>query len=120
MVLQEFKSYIEKFPDNHLFSFGISNPFSSRENDINVAFTAEDFPMRKEEILQKIESALTETFSQRGGEIRFDENFQIKFEDESGDYDYEITDYCAHKIAEIEGSEVYGNQEEKLIKIAFN
>lgn len=118
MTLKEFKDYIESLPEKHKFGYGISNPFSWRGSYDEVAFSITDRPTYKEDILDKINSAYMNIFEgYKGGQYRYSDNTPIHFEDNIGDW----TDgrYCSEKIAEIEGSDIYQSQEERLVKLAF-
>lgn len=119
MNLKEFKQHIESFPNGTKFGFGISQPFSWRGVYAEVAFEMLEQPMTKEEILANIELAYTETFyGYKGGEFNYDDYTNIHFEESYGSY----TDggYTSQMIAKIENKEVYSDQEDRLVKLAFS
>lgn len=117
MILQIFKEYIEKFPENTLFRYGLSDPFSWRGAYDEVAFTLLDTPMTKEELLSKINEAYTKTFrGYKGGEYTYDDYTVVNFE--SSPNSWTDGDYVLSKIKEIEN---YKDTDESyyLVSLAF-
>lgn len=119
MNLLELKEHIESFPDGHVFSYGLSDPFSWRGSYDEVAFSITKESATKEEILANINEAYERAFyGYKGGEYRFDDYTPVNFE-EYGSRNYSDGAYTAEKIAEIEGTKAYASQQERLVKIAF-
>lgn len=119
MKLKDFKQHIESFPNGTKFDFGISLPFSWRGIYSEVAFKMLEQSMTKEEILENIELAYTETFNgYKGGEYRYNDHTDIHFETDRSSY----TDggYVSRWIAKIEEKEEYQSQEDRLVKLAFS
>lgn len=119
MILEDFKNYISSFPQDKIFDYGISEPFSWRGSYDEVAFSISERQMTREEILSRIELAYTEIFyGYKGGEFKYDGWTTVNFEKE-GSRDYSNGGYTSQMIAKIENSEEYKSQEERLIKLAF-
>jgi len=119
MDLKEFKEHIQKFPKGKKFEFGISKPFSWRGVYCEVAFQMLEQSMTREEILENIELAYTETFyGYKGGDYNYYDHTSVHFESDIGSY----TDggYVSRWIAKIEEKEEYQSQENKLVNIAFS
>ena len=119
MKLKEFKDYIENAENGKQFNYGISEPFSWRGSYDEVAFEILEQPMTREEILANIEKAYQGTFyGYKGGEYTYKDYTEVNFEEDTSSY----TDggYCAEMIAKIEGGEIYGSQENRLVKLAFS
>lgn len=119
MYLIDFKNHISAFPVGTIFDYGISEPFSWRGIYAEVAFKMLDQPMTREEILENIEKAYTETFyGHKGGEYTYHNRTEIHFEENSSRY----TDgeYCDDWITKISGEYSYMDEEERLVKLAFN
>ena len=119
MQLQEFKQYIENFDMGTTFNYGISKPFSWRGSYDEVAFALVEESMTREQVLENIELAYTETFyGYKGGEYRYKGYTTVNFEQE-GSRNYSNGDYVASMIAKIENSDTYQSQEDRLVKLAF-
>lgn len=74
--------------------------------------------MTREEILTRISLAYSDTFfGYKGGEFTYDDYTNIHFEEDSGSYT--DGDYASRWIAKIEDKEKYSDQEDRLVKIAF-
>ncbi len=119
MTLGELKQHFEGFAANTIFNFALSSPFSWRGSYNEVCFTIIKHASSKEENLDKINSALTDTFfGWKGGEFSYDENTTVNFEPARGSY----TDgyYARELIAEIEGSKYFFDEETKLVNLAFS
>lgn len=87
MKLRELKEYFEKFPDNHVFDYGLSEPFSWRGSYDEVAFRFERDIFTKEEILKNINKAYTQTFTgYKGGEYMYQDYTTVNFEESYRDY----------------------------------
>lgn len=118
MNLLEFKTYIESLPDNTQFNYSISEPFSWRGSYDEVAFSIEEKPTTKEEILRRINLAYTETFrGYKGGEYNYHDWTPINFE--SGHHAYTDKIYTKEIIKKIKNDAECLNLEEQLIKLAF-
>jgi len=118
MTLGEFKNHIVRFENGKTFKYGISGPFSWRGIYAEVAFSVFEGETSKEDILENIEAALSETFyGYKGGDFRYDENTSIHFEQDDSSY----TDgkYCENWLAEITNQPKIYSQEEKLVKKMF-
>ena len=118
MELKQFKQYVESLPKGTIFNYGISKPFSWRGIYAEVAFSILNEKMTKEQILENINLAHTETFyGYKGGDFTYDDNTDIHFEQDYGSW----TDgrYTSQWIAEIEQQEEYQSQEARLVKLAF-
>lgn len=118
MDLKEFKEFIESSEEWKIFDYGISEPFSWRWSYDEVAFSFENKPMTREEILSNIQMAYTQTFRwYKGWEYTYSDYTNVNFESSTGSR----TDgwYCAEKIAEIEWKEKYQDNETRLVKLAF-
>jgi len=118
MKLKEFKDYIESFKNGAVFYYSISTPFSWRGSYDEVCFAIAEMPMKKEDILLRINQAYTENFfGYKGGRYRYQDYTTVNFEDNAGAY----TDggYCAEWIAKIEGAEMVKTPQERLIKLMF-
>lgn len=119
MTLKEFKSHIESYPNNHVFNYGISEPFSWRGVYAEVAFDLVEGSMSKEDVLANIQLAYDETFTgYKGGEYRYDDHTDVHFEEDISEY----TDgnYTAKWISKIEFKEPLKDNEIRLVKLAFN
>ena len=119
MELKEFKEYVESFPDEKVFYYSISTPFSWRGSYDEVAFAVAEMPMTKEDMLFRINQAYTETFfGYKGGEYKYSDYTTVNFEDDTSSY----TDggYCADWIAKIEGKEPFKSQQERLVKMMLS
>jgi len=118
MTLLEFKDHVASLPNGAKFDYSISNPFSWRGIYAEVAFSIEDIPCTKKDILDKIEMAYNETFQgYKGGDFQYNDYTEIHFEESIGSYT--DGDYCVNKIAEIAKEEVPHDNEERLVKLIF-
>ena len=119
MNLQDFRDYIAKFPSDHIFEYGISEPFSWRGIFAEVAFSIEEHPMSRETILERIDMCFEKTFiGYKGGEFKYNGNTEIHFEDNPSEY---TNGYYAEKwIDEIQNKKPYISKEEVLINLAFS
>jgi hypothetical protein len=118
MTLLQFKEHISSFPIGTLFKYGISQPFAWRGSYNEVAFAFLDESMYRDQILDRIEMAYTETFhGWQGGHYRYGDETSINFEDSKSDY----TDggYVKEKIALVGESQSYTSQEGRLVQLAF-
>lgn len=118
MNLGELKKYIESFPDGTRLEYSLSEPFSWRGVYAEVAFSIKDKQCTKEELLAKIEMALSDEFyGYKGGDFRYDEHTPVNFEEDCGSY----TDggYTEKKISEILKLSPASSPEERLVKLAF-
>jgi len=118
MELKELKEHIKGFKPNTEFKYGLSLPFSWRGSYAEVGFEILKEPSTREEILDKIELAYTETFmGYKGGDYTYNDNTDVNFEEDTSSY----TDgaYCARIISEIEGSKPYLSEEARLVGLAF-
>ena len=119
MTLGEFKKYIESFPNDKVFPYGISYPFSWRGVYAEVAFKITEQSTTKAEILTNIQAALDETFiGWKGGEYHYNEDTDIHFESSEGRYT--DGDYCLSMIAKITNRTAYRTPQEELVNLAFN
>ena len=119
MILKEFKQQIEQAESGKVFEYGISSPFSWRGSYDEVAFEILEQPMSKEDVLENIEKAYTDSFyGYKGGQYTYDDYAEVNFEEDSSRW----TDggYCAEMISKIEGGETYQSQEMRLAKLAFS
>lgn len=118
MNLEQLKNHIESFPADYQFKYGLSKPFSWRGSYDEVAFAIVG-SMSKEEVLENINLAYTETFyGYKGGEYKYGDWTDVNFEEE-GSRNYSGGGYTSRKIAELEESDEYINQEQRLVKLAF-
>ena len=119
MKLKDFRQHIESFPSGTKFNFGISKPFSWRGVYAEVAFEMLDQPMSREEVLENIKLAYTETFrGYKGGEYRYNESTEIHFETDIASWSDGY--YVSKWIDKIERKVEYQSQEDKLVKLAFS
>lgn len=119
MTLKEFKDHISQFPDGTVFPYGISEPFSWRGAYDEVAFSIMEIPTDKNDVLNRIQMAYSNIFyGYKGGKYRYNDWTTVNFE-EGGSRDYTDGKYTAKMIAYIEKSEVYPDQEHRLVKVAF-
>lgn len=118
MNLEEFKHHIESIEEGVSFNYGISEPFSWRGSYDEVAFEIVEQPMSREEILENIQKAFTETFyGYKGGQYTYCENTPVNFEEDT--FKWSDGGYCSKIIAKIEGNKPYKSQEFRLANIAF-
>ena len=118
MTLKEFRDYIQSFPKDTKFNYGVSYPFSWRGIYDEVAFELLDEPMTRESMLYNINAAYVEIFTgYKGGEFRYDDDTPIHFEDSISEW----TDgeYCLEWVAKIKNEPVFKTHEEHLVKVAF-
>tara|TARA_R110002073_G_C9009086_1_gene539679 strand:+ start:151 stop:507 length:357 start_codon:yes stop_codon:yes gene_type:complete len=118
MTLGELKIFIEN-QEKQTFDFGLSLPFSWRGSYAEVAFSILKEQTSKVDLLKSVDDALSETFiGYKGGDFNYDLHTDVNFE---MDYSaYSDGGYCRQLIAEIECSEPYETEEQKLVKIAFS
>lgn len=120
MNLLDFKKHILSFPEETIFNFGVTEPFSWRGSYNEVAFSIIESPMARKDILKNIEIAYTETFyGYKGGEYTYSDYTTVNFEEEGG-RNYSAGRYVAEMIAKIENTDTYQDQEDRLIKLAFS
>ncbi len=118
MKLKEFKEYITDLPEGSKFSCGISKPFSWRGSYDEVAFAFDEKSSTREQILENISLAYTETFEgYKGGSYTYNDYTKVNFEETTAHYS--DGGYCALIIAKLTNSEPYLSQEERLVKLAF-
>ncbi len=119
MNLGQFEQHIKSFPDGTIFKYGISEPFSWAGAFAEVAFQMLEASMTREQILERINLAFTETFiGYKGGEFIYGNMTPVNFEEGIGSW----TDgeYVSRWIAKLEQSSPYQSQEERLVKLAFS
>ena len=118
MNLQDFRDYIAKFPSDHIFEYGISEPFSWRGLYAEVAFSIIDGNMCRYDILKRIDMCLDRTFiGYNGVEYKYDWTTPVNFED--GYSEYTSGAYVDSWIFEIQGKTAYMSKEEELVRLAF-
>lgn len=118
MTLGQFKDHIASFPAGTVFEWSLSDPFSWGGDYSEVAFSLDRSPMTREDVLGRIDKALTQTFcGYKGGEYRFSEYTNVHFE--HGYSYYTDGKYCGAIIAEIEDSVPFESQELRLVNLAF-
>ena len=119
MNLGQFEHHIKSFPEGTIFKYGISEPFSWRGVYAEVAFQMLEESMTREQVLERINQAYTQTLiGYKGGEYTYGNQTSVNFEDSYGRY----TDggYTSQWIAKLEETEPYQSQEERLVKLAFS
>lgn len=119
MNLGQFENHIKSFPEGIIFKYGISEPFSWRGVYAEVAFQMLEESMTREQILERISLAFTETFiGYKGGEFTYGNMTPVNFEEGTGRW----TDgeYVSQWISKLEKTQPYQSQEERLIKLAFS
>lgn len=120
MILKDLKKYIESFPANKNFKFGITKPFSWRGSYDEVAFSIVEAEMTREDILANIELAYTETFrGYKGGIFTYEDNTKVNFESE-GNFNYSAGTYVELMIDKIKEKYDYESEEHRLVKLAFS
>ena len=119
MDLGEFKRHIEGTKKGTKFEYGISNPFSWRGSYDEVAFSIIETASTREEILEKIEEALTGVFyGWKGGEYKYQSYTTVNFEE--GEGRYSDGEYCLEIIKKIDGEETPKTLEGRVVKLAFS
>lgn len=119
LILKDLKEWIEGLPKDKVFSYGLSSPFSWRGSYNEVAFSIDRRDTTRKELLDSIWQAYNLTFmGWKGDEYRYDDHTPVHFEEEFGSYSE--GKYCAEKIADIKGGEIFYSQEERLIKKVFS
>lgn len=119
MELKQLEDHIKSFNKGHIFSFGLSKPFSWRGSYDEVAFSLIKADATREEILENIRIAYTHTFyGYKGGEYKYGDYTPVNFEEE-GSRNYSDGEYTSRMIAEIEGNKAFISQEERLVNLAF-
>lgn len=118
MNLGQLRNYIKSFPEGHTFNYSLSEPFSWRGDYVEVAFSIEDTQSTREDLLKKINKALTETFhGWKGGEYRHYEHTNIHFEGGRGDYsDGEYTEKWISKLLNTREAD---SPEHRLVGLLF-
>jgi hypothetical protein len=117
MTLGEFAVYIDQFPDDTIFPFGISRPLFWRCDAREVMFTMFTSPMSKKEVMEEIKCALTKRFKAWDGTLfEYNDDTPVHFGDDLRRWSDE--EYVASWIAHIEKL-LYKSQEERLVKLAF-
>lgn len=118
MTLGELKQYVESLPAGSEFMRGLSDPFSWRGSYDEVAFAIEDTYCTREEILEKVEQALTKEFyGWKGGTYRYSNDTPINFEHEQRAWSN--GDYTENWIDKLMEREPRKSPEERLIKLLF-
>lgn len=118
MQLGGLKMYIESFPEGTVFNYSLSDPFSWRGVYAEVAFSIERTTSTREELLIKIEKALTNTFyGYKGGEYQFDNHTTVNFEENRGSWS--DGGYVNALIEEVTEEKEYMTPEEKLTRLIF-
>ena len=119
MELKDFKQHISNFPKGTVFPYGITQPFSWRGRNDEVAFSILETPTTREDILANIELCYTETFyGYKGGEYQYGDHTDVNFEEE-GSRNYSDGRYTAEMIAKIENASAYKSNEDRLVALAF-
>lgn len=118
MTLKEFKEHIESFEDNTIFPYSLTDVFSWRGIYSEVAFSVEKSPSNKEEILDMINKAYTETFyGYKGGEYSYGDYTDVYFE---ASYSlYTDGSYVKNLISGILDKPNFEDLETKFVKLAF-
>lgn len=117
MNLGQLKNHIEDLPHGTRLKYSLSDPFSWRGSYDEVAFRIEEIESTREELLEKIERALTEIFTGwKGGRYSYHESTTVHFEeDESA---YSAGAYVDRLILKIDGMPYISN-EHKLVDLIF-
>ncbi len=119
MNLIDLKNHISGFPEGTFFDYGLSKPFSWRGSYDEVAFDITEQKTSREDILDKINMAYTETFyGYKGGEYRYSDYTRVNFETSSRSWTN--GGYTEEWIAKIECTETYKGPEDRLTKLLFN
>lgn len=118
MTLGELKTFIEN-QEKQTFDFGLSLPFPWRGSYAEVAFSILKEQTSKVDLLKSVDDALSGRFrSYKGRNFNYDLQTDVNFE---MDYSaYSDGEYCRRLISEIEDSEPYDTEEQKLVKLAFS
>lgn len=118
MKLGDLKYRIESHPQGTCFSYSLSDPFSWRGVYAEVAFTVLDERCCREELLEKINRALSDEFiGWKGGEYFYNKDTPVHFEERHGDYSN--GDYSRQLVSEILSTKVYRTPESHLIDLIF-
>tara|TARA_R110000803_G_scaffold153384_2_gene218312 strand:+ start:4893 stop:5255 length:363 start_codon:yes stop_codon:yes gene_type:complete len=119
MTLGELKKHIMDLPEGSKLDCKLSYPFSWGGSYDEVAFRLDWEDCTREDVLENIVAALTNTFEgYGGGNYTYDEHTSVNFEDDtSSDTD---GDYVREQIESIEGSGGYQTEEQKLISLIYN
>lgn len=119
MTLKEFENYIDSFPENHPFDYGISECFQYKGDASKVAFSINGNFTRKESILKNITSAYSFCYIDKEGKPKkYHENTIIAFEDKPNEWTNKI--YTADTIGGVLHTTQWKNLEEVLVKTVFN
>lgn len=118
MTLGELKQYIESFPDGTKFDYSLSEPFSWRGVYSEVAFTINENESTREELLEKINRALTQTFfGWKGGDFTYSEHTNVNFEESHRSWsDGEYTENWISKLMNVKAEK---SPEHRLLKLLF-
>lgn len=118
MELGKLKNHFEQMESGKLLDYKLSKPFSWRGVYAECAFEILKESSTREENLEQIEKALTESFyGYKGGEYRYNINTDVHFETDSGSW----TDggYSRRLIEEIKEEKQYYSVEEELVNLIF-
>lgn len=119
MELGKLKSHFEAMEDGKILAYALSEPFSWRGSYAECAFEILSEESTKEQNLEKIERALSETFrGYKGGEYQYSEWTDVHFENDYSSWsDGGYTRRLIEQIKEEE--EQYVTKEEEFVKLAF-
>lgn len=120
MTLKEFRELIEGFPEDYVFKYGISKPFSWRGNYGEVAFTIIFFATKREDVLNEIKKASSKQFTgYKGGTYKYNDKTEVHFE--NGASEYSDRGYSRGIIRKIlKYKKKIEDSDEMLIKLLFS
>ncbi len=118
MELGKLKNHFEQMESGKVLDYKLSEPFSWRGVYAECAFEVLKESSTKEENLEQIEKALSESFQgYKGGDFRYNIDTEIHFEYDNGSYTE--GGYSKRLIEEIKGEKAYDSFEEELVNLIF-
>lgn len=119
MLLGKFKEKIEKLEKGTMFNYSLSDPFSWRGSYDEVCFTITTENSTREELLEKINKALSEEFyGYKGGKYAYGEKTWVNFEDSYSAWS--DGGYARDIIEKITDADKPDTIEEELVNLIFN
>lgn len=118
MTLGKLKTHFEQMESGKVLNYKLSDPFSWRGIYAECAFEILKNQSTREENLEQIEKAFTQSFhGYKGGDYRYSSYTEIHFENDYGSY----TDggYSKNLIEEIKEEKEYVSVEEELVNLIF-
>ena len=118
MTVKNLIVFIEKFPENKVFEFSFSEPFSYKADPSTIAFSIEEKEITKNDLLKRIEKVFEMSFSTFWRKnIKYSDDTDVIFE--KGSEEWTDGGYTISWINKLYERKSFESFEEKLLEMLF-